>query len=52
MCDEKKIPTPETDENEKTEVNLEELENVLGGSLRDVIYTTTTEISEDVIEKI
>lgn len=35
------------EEMDKNEINLEDLEQVTGGSLRDVVFTPTYDISED-----
>lgn len=35
------------EEMDKNEINLEDLEQVTGGSLRNVVYTPTYDISED-----
>lgn len=39
-------------ENEKKEIPVEKLDEVTGGSIRNVRYTKTTDISEDTKSKI
>ncbi len=51
MSDEKK-KTQGNEKPEQQEINLEELEQVTGGSIKDVNYTSTTEISHDTQSKI
>lgn len=51
MSDKKKLNI-EAEEAEVTELNLDDLENVTGGSIKDVNYTETTDISKDTQEKI
>ncbi len=51
MSDEKK----KLNDNEKlqeNELNLEDLEKVTGGSLADVSFTETVEITDDIIERV
>lgn len=51
MSEEKKIPQEAKTEDEK-ELSLDDCEKVTGGSIHNVVYTETTEISEDTKRKI
>ncbi len=42
----------EAEEQEMQELDIEKLEQVAGGSLKDVVYTPTVDISEDTKSKI
>ncbi|MBS5165050.1 MAG: hypothetical protein ACLUDG_00815 [Butyricicoccus sp.] len=52
MGKEMKNPDKELEEQETQELALDELEEVAGGSLKDVVYTPTVDISEDTKSKI
>lgn len=54
MSDEKKIVQTEEKQNEKEtkEINLDELDEVTGGSLRDAQKKKTSSISDDTRSKI
>lgn len=51
MADEKKI-TEKAEETTEQEINLDELEQVTGGSIKNVQYIKTTDISSDTKSKI
>ena len=51
MADEKKTLSKEEPLKEK-ELNLEELKDVSGGALKDVVFTKTSDISLDTKNKI
>lgn len=51
MSDEKK-KTQGNEKTEQQEINVEDLEQVTGGSIKDVNYTQTTNISSDTQSKI
>lgn len=51
MLEEKKVPQEPTTEDEK-ELSLDDCAKVSGGSIHEVVYTPTTEISEDTKGKI
>ncbi len=50
--DKKKVITNEAEETESKEISFENLDEVTGGSIRNVRYTKTTDISEDTKSKI
>ena len=52
MEKELKNPNKELEEQETQELDLGALEQVTGGSLKDVVYTPTVDISEDTKSKI
>lgn len=52
MSDEKKIIKTEEQEKETKEINLDALEEVTGGSLRDAKKKKTSSISDDTRSKI
>lgn len=52
MEKELKNPDKELEEQETQELDLGALEQVTGGSLKDVVYTPTVDISEDTKSKI
>ncbi len=49
---EEKNTAVNNDENTEQELDLDDLEQVTGGSIRNVQYTKTTEISDDTKSKI
>lgn len=51
MSDKKKTPE-NTQEAMEQEINFDDLEQVTGGSIKDVKYTKTTDISGDTKSKI
>lgn len=52
--DKKKVITNENEvkENEQKEISLENLDEVTGGSIRNVRYTKTTDITDSIKNKI
>lgn len=51
MTDDKK-KTKATEETTEVEIDLEELDKVSGGSMRDVFVEDTVDISDDIIGKV
>ena len=52
MSDKNEKKVPEKEKNAPQELKLDDLDAVQGGSLRNVSYTDTTEISADTASKI
>lgn len=52
MNENKKVEQDLTKEKNSQELSFEELEDVTGGSIKNIIYTPTHDISEDIKRRI